>query len=295
MADRVQFLVFGDMPYSQAEQSMLTGPDGSLFQAVHKEPHDFLVHVGDLKAGAWACRDSLLQGNYKLLDELSPVPLVYTPGDNDWTDCDRPFLFPSFDELERLDYVRQHFASHNIELAGYKRQPDFPENQSWQQDGVGFVTLHVTGTNNGRRQILQSDKPQALALVEQRDKANVQWLKAALTPDLKAAVVFMQADLYQSQSAYAACNSQNQQECDGFKLYRETLSQLAEQLPYPLMLVHGDTGEYCFSQRQSGLWRLNAPGDFRVLDIASVTVTPELDIKFQIKGLLSGQPAPNCE
>jgi len=273
---------------------MLSAPDGSLYQAVNKTEFDFMVHVGDLKAGAWACSDELLQANFDLINGVSAKPLIYTPGDNDWTDCDRPFLFPSYDELERLDYVREHFANQTQPLPGFKRQPGFPENQYWQQADVAFITLHVTGTNNGRSQILRSDPQQALALVEQRDKANIQWLKAGLTKDLKAAVVFMQADLFQTLQQTASCSAEEQQNCDGFKTYRESLSQLAKQLSYPLMLVHGDTGDFCLSQRQSGLWRLNAPGDFKVLDIAQVKVKPNAKVPFEVKALLSDQHVPVC-
>ncbi|MDQ1616021.1 MAG: hypothetical protein QOJ60_1960, partial [Actinomycetota bacterium] len=34
-------------------------------------------------------------------------PVVYLPGDNEWTDCDRASITPRFDSLDRLEHLRQ--------------------------------------------------------------------------------------------------------------------------------------------------------------------------------------------
>ena len=36
------------------------------------------------------------------------MPLLYTPGDNEWTDCHRPAA-GTYNPLERLDAVREAF------------------------------------------------------------------------------------------------------------------------------------------------------------------------------------------
>jgi hypothetical protein len=66
----------------------------------------------------------------------------------------------------------------------------------------------------------------------------------------------------------------------------------------PVLLIHGDTNAYCldqpFSTRQAPkLWRLNAPGDYQVIDAAVIAFDPaSADRPFKVTGLLSGQPAP---
>ena len=80
--------------------------------------------------------------------------MVYTPGDNEWTDCwqDRA---GRFDPLERLALLRARFFAGPTSL-GRRPMPllrqaaPTVENARWMQDGMLFVTLHVPGSNNGR-------------------------------------------------------------------------------------------------------------------------------------------------
>jgi hypothetical protein len=77
----------------------------------------FTVHDGDLKAGkgtpgsvtpTTCSNDKYTQAltYFKLLK----APAAFTPGDNDWTDCDNPSNGP-FNSLERLDHERALFFS----------------------------------------------------------------------------------------------------------------------------------------------------------------------------------------
>ncbi len=299
-----QFLVFGDMPYTPVDEALLSAPDGQLYQAVQQTPHLFVAHVGDMKSGATPCTDELLQGNYAMLDALSEKPLVYTPGDNDWTDCDRKTLNPTFDELERLAFVRSQFATAQLPLANYSRQPEQPENQAWRIDDVQYVTLHVVGTNNARAQVFSSNAQTALAQTQKRDALNKHWLAQHTAGQAKevgsdalapaAVVIFIQADIYQHNNYGPACSAQKQTLCDGLNQYQVLFDELAKQSDIPVLLVHGDTAEFCFSQRESGLWHLNAPGDFRVLDIAQVTVNTQSDEVFSLTTLLGAAPS-QCE
>ncbi|WP_462157523.1 hypothetical protein [Pseudoalteromonas sp. GB56] len=299
-----QFLVFGDMPYTPVDEALLSAPDGQLYQAVQQTPHLFIAHVGDMKSGATPCTDELLQRSFTMINALTEQPFVYTPGDNDWTDCDRQTLTPTFDELERLAFVRSQFATSQLPLTNFSRQSEQPENQAWRIGDVQYVTLHVVGTNNGRAQVFSSDTQVALASTQQRDALNKLWLAKHTTPAVtqagsatsaaKAVVVFIQADIYQHNDYGPACSEQQQTHCDGLNQYQVLFDDLAKSSNAPVLLVHGDTAEFCFSQRESGLWHLNAPGDFRILDIAQVTVDTQSDDVFALTTLLSSVPS-ECE
>ncbi len=74
------FAVLGDTPYWEAERALLP----RMLDAIARDSPAFVVHVGDFKSGASVCDDAVFQDRFELFD-ASPVPLVYTPGDNDWS------------------------------------------------------------------------------------------------------------------------------------------------------------------------------------------------------------------
>lgn len=292
-AKSIEFLVFGDMPYSQQEVEMLSKPNGELYQQVQKQNPDFFVHVGDMKASIQSCTDLLLKENYELIKSLSPAPFIFTPGDNDWTDCDREKLLEPMDELERLAFVRKEFTKETPKLPEFKRQSVMAENQAWKIDGVQFITLHAVATNNGRKQIYLSDETKALDLVDERDANNFAWLESLPTTGLKAAVIFTQADVFVEAKKPKNCSKDKRKKCDGLLAYREKLDAFAKRADFPVLLVHGDTPDFCFSKRSSGLWHLNGPGDGRVKDIAKVTLDLDTKTPFKVEALL-GSPLKTC-
>lgn len=293
-AQSFTFLAFGDMPYSSVDTALLQQGGKLQLAASHKE-HEFVVHVGDFKAGSEPCTNTLLQQNYRLISSLTKQPFVYTPGDNDWTDCDRKKLTPRYDELERLTYIRHSFASDTVALEGFARQAEQPENQRWVEGNTLFLTLHIAGTNNGRRQILLSNKQSALSAATTRDHNNLTWLAQNLTGNYQAAVIFFQADIYQQSKYTSACTANNASQCDGFKGYREQFAQLAMQSHFPILLVHGDTGPYYINSPSYNLWRLNAPGDYQHLDIAKITVDVTASKPFAIEGVLEKKAPEVCK
>src|SRR5258708_14272110 len=79
------FGVMGDTPYNEREEPHFV----QLIEQMNAAPLAFVVHVGDFKAGAHSpCSDALFAKRRAQFDS-SRHPLVYTPGDNEWTDCRR--------------------------------------------------------------------------------------------------------------------------------------------------------------------------------------------------------------
>jgi len=131
---------------------------GSWIRAVnrphHSEPSiEFTVHIGDIKAGNTLCEDNVYLNNFAYFNSFEN-PVIFTPGDNEWTDCHRANN-GSMDPLDRLLLLRTLFFDGNKSL-GQKRVPLFKdrapyvENSIWRQRPAMFVTLHQSGSNNNR-------------------------------------------------------------------------------------------------------------------------------------------------
>lgn len=280
-AELFHFVAIGDMPYSEREARILAE---EIAPAIARGGFPFVVHVGDIKGGGEACSDNRLAAAGREMQSLHPGPVFYTPGDNEWTDCDREGLDGRFAELDRLALVRRLFFAGLPGLAaewGYARQPGFPENARWRHKAVQFVTLHVVGTNNGRIKILMDDPAVAFAEVERRDAANAAWLGAAFAAaaasGAAALVVAMQADPTRIDWE-APCSPALRDRCDAYAVLREQLVVASARFGRPVLLVHGDTAPYCLDRVFGGnrapmLWRLNNAGD-GIAEATVVTVQP---------------------
>lgn len=305
------FITIGDTPYSEVELEALQGPLG---EAIKDSGQPFVIHYGDLKGGGEACSRKLLKERRELINDFLPGRVFYTPGDNEWADCDRAFLKPALSELEMLSLLRKMFFRKPMDLPkewAYKRQANFPENARWLYKDVLFVTVHLISTNNGRIEILKDDIELALALVEARDQANRVWIEEAFAEakdkKAQAIVIATQADVTAPDGS-GTCSPQNRMNCDAFSAFRDNLIRLASgfadrgQPRRPVLLIHGDTNPYCLDKAFGGktapnIWRLNAWGDYKTpADATVVTFQPEnSDVPFTVKTLLEGElPDDSC-
>ncbi|MCU1373562.1 MAG: hypothetical protein JWO68_848, partial [Actinomycetia bacterium] len=77
--------VIGDIPYGDAQIAAFPGRIDDLNAAPDVQ---MVTHLGDIKSGSSKCTDEYFQMIKTQFDRLED-PLVYTPGDNEWTDCHR--------------------------------------------------------------------------------------------------------------------------------------------------------------------------------------------------------------
>lgn len=298
----VKFVAVGDMPYSNHEAQFLRT---ELKAAIAKADVPFVIHYGDFKAGNDSCTDeSFIQAQQDIYG-LHPR-VFYTPGDNEWTDCDRTGLASPQSELERLDTLRSLFFPQTANDS-VQRQPNYPENARWWQDEVLFSTLHIVGTNNGRTQILKDEALAAIAQVEARDEANLEWLEQAFSEaksnKAQALVLVMQADISKVEHDQP-CSAEVKTNCDPYLDFRNQLTEAASQftdanqIMKPVLLVHGDTFPFCWDKTFGGeiapnLWRLNAWGDFQQpSDVTAIAFRPDQPQEpFEAKTLVN-QVAP---
>ncbi|EAZ88431.1 hypothetical protein CY0110_22971 [Crocosphaera chwakensis CCY0110] len=305
---KTTFVAYGDMPYR------VTLSDGRTDEAVLKEDIvpaiqqrediPFVIHVGDLSRPEYACNDEFLYEVKDLWENEIQKPVFYTPGDNEWTDCDRQYLPNPQSEIERLAVIRQIFFSEPKSLDPqwqYEQNKDLPENELWVYNGVLFVTEHMVSTDNGRDEILLDDPQVVLTLVEQRDQANKQWLdhafEIAKSKDIKAVVIASQLDPFGPEdgenNAFTRCTNNA-----AYKEFCKQVQTFAINVKKPMLFVYGDTNAYCYDQPfdvelGANIWRLNTPGDFKYIDASVVSYDPtNSEQPFEVTGLLSGESPP---
>jgi hypothetical protein len=175
--------LWGDLPYSPLQASVGVP---NLIADMNAQDLAFTAFDGDLKAGSGSpCNDALYSQALGYFDSLR-APAAVTPGDNDWTDCDRPSN-GGFSSLERLDHERQLFFSTPFSLGQRKmrqlvqstplcRGVSGPvacvENRRWTVRGVTYATLNIQGSCNN----LCDTAPDAVEF-QARNQANIAWMQ----------------------------------------------------------------------------------------------------------------------
>ena len=145
----------------------------------------FAIHVGDIRFGrveAAPCSDEILQKINDYFVTFGPQ-LIYTPGDNEWTDCHTD-AGGNYDPVERLAKVRQLFfeggktfganALEVVRQSQVARDGGLIENQRWVYNDILFVTAHVVGSNKDFGHTPERDEEYTA-----RNAANVAWLREA--------------------------------------------------------------------------------------------------------------------
>ena len=92
----------------------------NLIADMNKQDLAFTAHDGDLKAGSGECTDAVYTQALSYLNSLR-APAAFTPGDNDWTDCDRTAGYSS---LAQLDKERKLFFSTPFTLGQHRLRQD---------------------------------------------------------------------------------------------------------------------------------------------------------------------------
>ena len=238
------FGVFGDAPYSRyderAYQRLLEDAGGSGI--------GFLIHIGDLHGGR--CSDKVLEHRLRSLSSL-PIPVVYTPGDNEWTDCHGRGK-GGFAPLERLERVRTTFfanprvslGARPLALATQSERAEwreFVENARWVRGGFIFTTVHLVGSANGTESFPGRGTEDDDA-ADRRLSAASAWLDEAFAiatrDSMRGVVVAMHADPYLELRGPR----------NPYEPFIARLAERAAAFPGIVVLLHGDTHSYRVDQ-----------------------------------------------
>ena len=177
------FAVMGDAPYIAMHGETLRYR--LVLRDLDAHNLDLILHIGDI---FWyPCSDARYR---QTLDELNRLrhPVIYTPGDNEWSDCWEE-ITGSFEPLERLASLRRIFYANPRQSLGGRRislasqaahEPfkEFVENVRWTHHGLVFATVHLPGSANAGDSFPGRTAAHDEAL-KRRTSAAVAWLHDA--------------------------------------------------------------------------------------------------------------------
>jgi hypothetical protein len=261
--------VFGDWPYNQ--NLLDNGP--LLTKSVNADPAVSLVlHVGDIHSGSMPCTSAGILPplatsdpgwNQKVFFQFQQfsVPLVYTPGDNEWTDCHKSKEKSAGAPLKELASLRSlFFAKPGRSLGGIDkplvsqaRQFDsahptdaqFVENVLWEDSRVVFVTVNMPGSNNDTLPWTGNfiDPAAQAREVAERTDADIRWLQAAFARaearHAKALVIGLQADMWDPAASVPGSDG-----LYGYTPFVRKLAELSLRFNKPVLLLNGDSHLY---------------------------------------------------
>jgi hypothetical protein len=264
--DKLTLAVFGDWPYNAnllANASLLVDSVNA-DRAVSR-----VIHVGDIHSGSFACTSAGIlppipasnpgwnQRIYYQFQQFR-MPVVYTPGDNEWTDCHKTKEFSSGAPLNELASVRSLFFARPGKTLGrdekdvwsqaeyydpaHPADAQFVENVIWEDAKTIFVTLNMPGSNNDTLPWTGSfaDATAQAKEVAERSDADIRWLQAAfkLASDrrAKAVVIALQADMWDPAAAVSGGDG-----LGGYTAFVQKLAALTLGFGRPVLLLNGDS------------------------------------------------------
>jgi len=219
--------LWGDLPYSAEQAAVIP----NLIADMNAQDLAFTAHDGDLRQGSGApsCSDDSIYTRGSGYFAALFAPAIFTPGDNDWTDCDRKSLgVEGVNSLQTLEKERSLFFStpytlgqtkfleevqsspackgygssnSNFGSGGDVSMPQtatytnvaWSENRRWIVGSVVYATLDIQGSCNN----LCDDYPDPVEYAA-RNAADIQWMKdtfATANEQKAVAVMFIsQAD-----------------------------------------------------------------------------------------------------
>ena len=266
----------GDMPYyndgSERPQPIINHERwGAVKESINSAYPAFTVFVGDTKTGSGECTDSY---NLAILDEFNSfeLPLIYTPGDNEWTDCHRISTQRGFDDspfadpLDRLEHLRSLYSGRHslgenrMRLRVQSRK--FPENTMWKKNDVVFAAVHVVGSNNNAPTPIGLDDNDEIvyagdqAEYSARERAGIKWMERAFAraqrSRAKGVGLFIHAnpnfyDLSPTRSRSYENSAGETVEVEyenGFYKTLLRMQELSAEFEKPVFVVYGDSHYY---------------------------------------------------
>lgn len=274
------FALLGDTPYGDAQRAEFP----ALVDDINDDEKVRLVlHAGDIKTGSSPCDDARFADRVSLYETFED-PFVFTPGDNEWTDCHRAGA-GRYLPTERLAAVREAFYPEPGRTLGRREMkvetqaddpahPAYVENVRFTRRDVVFASVHVVGSENDLEPwsgLAGGDRPaERLAEFAAREAAALDWIDET----------FDEAEAARGGKGAAGVLLLMQAEptpTPGFQRIRDRIARRAAAFGKPVLLAHGDEHVYEVEPAYAGvanLTRLETFGD-TATEWLRVTVDPK--------------------
>lgn len=254
------FALWGDTPYDKPDSTVEKVKIAALVADINAARVAFTVYDGDIKSGSTLCTDDQYTAAAVRFDTFRS-PMVYVPGDNEWTDCHR-INNGSYNALERLEHLRltlfadeRSFGQRTLRLRHQGPLGGvYSENTRWTYGGVVFLGLNIPGSNNNKVTTdclsaksarTQTDCDADNAEYQARDAANIQWLHdgfaLARSRGLHGLMLVLQADMGFDLPETEPSNEHLQPQFSGYTEFLKALVAETQAFDGQVVLVHGDT------------------------------------------------------
>jgi hypothetical protein len=238
---------------------------------------ELVLHAGDIHSGSGYCTLAYNQTIFDLWTQFRD-PLIYTPGDNEWADCQKSkegggvknsageyVAYAAGHPVANLALVRSIFFPEAGETLGGRKKrvtsqalaydpahpsdAEYVENVIWEQSKVLFVTLNIPGGSNndddqwntGAFGAVKSG-PQ-LQEVAQRTAADLRWLDAAFTQakahGANAVIIMEQADMWDLDGTGPSITH-----IANYEPFIAKIAALTTDFGKPVLLINGDSHKY---------------------------------------------------
>lgn len=277
-AEKFSFVALGDTAYNGEPDYPVYR---RLIETINKSKPAFSIHIGDIW-GASVCDEAHMQEIAGFFD-LYQAPLVYTPGDNEWTDCDRR-SYGGYDAAERLEKLRDVFfdkpLSQGKKPMALVRQSDvsphkmYRENSRWFHKGVLFLTLNISGSNNN----FAFDSKKDLVEAFERNQANIAWLRdgfrIARENNVAGVVISFHAEFLMN--GELPLDSYNGPYSSVYGSMVAEMRLGGERYGKPVLLIHGDSHEFIVDRPLIEPQGESAPAKYANITRLEVFGAPEI-------------------
>lgn len=258
-SDSFEFALIGDLPYGD-EIGKVHPPYENLVVDINAQSDlKWVLHAGDFKTGGALCSDAVFEDRLNKFNQFA-FPFVFTPGDNEWTDCHQKSA-GAFVPLERLDTLRRMFypeigktlgkttmdVDSQATRQGFKA---FRENVYWVHQDVVFATIHLVGSQNGEMAFDPAGKVSRSREdereVEERNRAALAWLDRIFEEKDKALGLFLMIHANLGlERIQDYRDTEERQRLTDFKApyaqFLEALETKVTEFNKPVVLAHGDS------------------------------------------------------
>jgi hypothetical protein len=279
--------VYGDAPYgiSSTDNSQTLATPAFIDSINGDADVQTVMHVGDIHSGKQFCTQAYDQTVFDLWTQFKD-PLVYTPGDNEWTDCHKPgegggltdpagnpVDYANGDPIANLALIRSIFFPHPGVTLGMNKKlvlsqatwarffdrtnaadAQFVENVIFVQGRTLFVTINLPGGSNNDNDVWYGAPTQSVAQmneIRERTGADLRWLDLAFAiagadRRIGSIVIGAQADMWDPEKG-AAHQS-------GFEPVVKSIAAHVTAFKKPVLMFNGDSHVY---QSRNPLVRLD--------------------------------------